>query len=515
VTNFFLGVDMGTGGCKAALINDQGDVLGYGYREYPIITEKPSWSEHEPELYWKYVCELIKLVLKEGRVSPNEVKGIGVSSALPAMVMIDENGNPLQRAYNLMDRRATAEVEWIKQNIGEQRVYKMTGYRLEDHPSMVNLLWEKRNRPETYHKIYKALTIGGYIIYRLTGKTGINRSDATFFGAYDLRKNQFDQDIVDRMGLEHAMFPEIHLCEDVVGEVHPSAASECGLVTGIPVAGQADAMAGWIGAGAIDIGDFQSNLGTVGNFGIIHRDYDFVESKDGYLMGITCPYTIKDTLVTIPTTMTGGQTLRFLRDTIAQSETQIEKQLGVSAYDLMTLQASKAPIGSDGLVVLPLLMGERSPLWDPFARGVMFGLSLNHTKGHMIRAMMEGVAFAMYSSFRVIKDCGLKINYPMVMNEGGAVSRLWREIITDVFNLPTVLVKRRTGAPFGDGILAGVAAGIFKDFSIAKDWTEYVDLIEPNEQNHQNYMRSFEIYRQIYPKLKDEFRNLALLRDKA
>jgi len=513
MSNCFFGLDMGTGGCKAALINDQGEVLGYSFREYPIINDKPSWSEHETYLYWQYVCEMFQQILKDSRIDRQEIKGIGVSSALPALVMIDRQGNPLQRAYNLMDRRATAEVQWIKDTIGEERVYKLTGYQLNDHPSIVNLMWEKKNRPDSYNKIYKGLTIGGYIVFLLTGKVTINRSDAALFGAYDLRKNKFDEKLIDDLGLDREHFPEVFLCEEVAGELTQEAAKAIGLLPGIPVAGQADAMAGWIGAGAINIGDFQSNLGTVGNFGIIHRDYDFVESEVGYLMGLTVPYTIKDMLVTIPSTMTGGQALRFLRDSISQAEIHAGKLLDISVYDLLTLEASKVPLGSDGLITVPLLMGERSPLWDPYARGVIFGLSLNHTKGHFIRSMMEGVAFAMYLSFEMIKDSGLKINYPLVMNEGGAVSRLWRKIITDVFNVPTVLVKRRIGAPYGDGILAGVASGYFKDFSITQNWVEYVDPLEPEIDNHEKYMQYFKIYKNIYPNLKAEFRKLADLRN--
>jgi xylulokinase len=159
-------------------------------------------------------------------------------------------------------------------------------------------------------------------------------------------------------------------------------------------------------------------------------------------------------------------------------------------------------------------MGERTPIWDVNARGVIFGLSLNHTKGHIVRAMMEAVAYAMYDSFRLIKGSGLEISYPLVLNEGGAKSVLWRQIITDVFNVPTVLVKRRTGAPFGDAILAGVATGVFGDFSVAKEWAEYIDLTEPSQENHEKYMQYFALYKQIYEHVKDDFKELAALRDK-
>ena len=220
----------------------------------------------------------------------------------------------------------------------------------------------------------------------------------------------------------------------------------------------------------------------------------------------------KDTYITIPTTTTGGMSIRYLRDAFGQLEVETERLLGVDAYDLLNLQAQKAPLGSDGLVVLPFLMGERTPIWDVHARGCIFGLSLNHTKGHLIRATMEGVAYAMYDSFRLIQQAGMKVNLPIVMHEGGAKSPLWRQIITDVFNTPTVLTRRRTGAPFGDAVLAGVATGVFKDYSMCKDWAEYVDRMDPALDNHERYMEYFALYKQLYAHVKDDYRSLAKLR---
>jgi ribulokinase len=516
MANYFLGLDLGTGGCKAALIDDQCQEMGYAFREYPIITEKPGWSEHDPQLYWQYTCEMFKEVLAKVHIQPSEIKCIAVSCALPAMVMIDRQLNPVNRSYNLMDRRAKEEVIWAKEHVGAREVYNKTGYRLDDHPSIINLLWEKHNRPDSFARIYKAVTMSGYIVMKLTGRVTCNRTETTLYGSYDLRKERFDPEIHQKMGVDLNLFPDIFPCTEIIGEVTNEAAGECGLAAGIPVtAGQADANASWIGAGAIEIGDFQSNLGTVGNFGVIHNDFDFVSSEAGYQMGITIPYTLPGTLVTIPTTLTGGQCLRFLRDTIAQAELQTEHTLGVSVYDLFNLQAAKIPPGSEGLIILPTLMGERAPTWDSHARSVFFGLSLNHTKGHIIRAMMEGVAYAMYHSFSIMRDSGIKINFPMVLNEGGAVSKLWRQIITDVFNIPTVMVKRRTGAPYGDAILAGVAVGIFKDFSIAKEKTEYVDHLEPNMENHRRYEEYFSLYKKIYQDVKEDFKILADLREKA
>ena len=186
------------------------------------------------------------------------------------------------------------------------------------------------------------------------------------------------------------------------------------------------------------------SLGTCGNFGIIHKEPTFLKSM------IACAYTIdsKNTYITVPTTTTGGMLIRYMRDNFSQVELNFEKITGIDTYDILNLEAARIKVGSNGLIVLPYLMGERTPIWDVNARGVIFGLSLNHTKGHIIRAMMESVAYALYDSFRIIKNIGRKINYPIVLNEGGAKSVLWRRIITDVFNVPTVLLKRREGATF-------------------------------------------------------------------
>ena len=431
---------------------------------------------------------------------------------MPCMVMIDKAGGPIQLAYNLMDRRAVKEVEWLKDNIGEDKIFEITGNRLEDHPSIVNLMWEKNNRPESFKQIYKALTIDGFIRFKLTGKATINYSNASFHGGYNIREHKFDEGLLEEIGIDIKIFPEIFACEDIIGEVTEKAARETGLVAGIPVpAGQADACAGWVGAGAIEEGDIQMNLSTCGVIGVIHKDTNFLKSM------IAIAYTVesRNNFVTISCTTTGGQLIRYVRDNFSHLELAMENLVDqIDAYDVLNMEAEKIKLGSEGLVVLPYLMGERTPLWDAHARGVIFGLSLNHTKGHIVRAMMESVGYALYDSFCLVKEKREKINYPIVLNEGGAKSKLWRRIITDVFNIPTVLVKSRIGAPFGDAILGGVSTGIFKDYTIAKEKAEYIDLMEPIKENHERYMEYFKIYKNLYKHLKQDFRDLAKVRNR-
>ncbi len=424
--------------------------------------------------------------------------------------MVDRDGEPVHNAYNLMDKRATAEVRWLKENIGEDRIFEVSKNRLDDHPAIVNLMWEKKNRPAEFRRVHKALTIDGFIVLKLTGRFTGHYSGAAFYGvAYDLLEGDFDDEILEAIGIERDLFPDLYRCEAVVGEVTPQAAGQTGLAAGTPVAaGQVDCNASWVGAGAIEEGDIQMNLGTCGNFGVIHKDTGFLRSM------IAFAYTTdsENTYITVPTTTTGGQLIRYMRDNFYRAEMARQDETGRDTYELINREAEQAPLGAEGLVVLPYLMGERTPIWDVHARGVVFGLSLNHTRGHVVRAMMESVAYALYDSFRLVIETGRRVNPPIVLNEGGAKSVLWRRIITDVLNVPTVLVERRTGAPYGDAILAGVAASVFDDFSVAREWTRFVEPMEPRPQHHERYMEYFDLYKSLYEHVREDYRTLADLR---
>lgn len=509
-----LGIDFGTGGAKACIIDDQGSVLGYGFREYQILHARPGWSEHDPETYWQVTLELIDEVIRESRSNAHDIAGVAISSALPSMVLIDAQGQPVAPAMNLMDRRATEEVSIIRDMVGEATIEEVTANRIEDHPNLVNLYWYKRNRPEVYARTHKAVTIDGFIVSRLTGRHTLNTSSAVFYGvAFDIRKGTFRDDILDRMGIDPALMPELFDPTDQVGGVTKAAARESGLHQGTPVvAGQVDCNAAWLAGGAVNSGDMQLNLGTSGVLGILHQDPSFLSSENG-LRVLNIPYTTspRETFAAVAVTTTGGQALRYLRDTIGDSEVEAARVAHVSPYDLITQQAKDIPAGSEGLIVLPYLMGERSPIWDTSARAVMFGLSLHHCKGHMIRAFLEGVAYALYDSLTVLQRSGLNISYPLIFNEGGSKSEVWRRIITDVFGIPTALLQGRSGAPLGDAILAGVGVGVFDDFSVAKDWATYTDHLEPDSATHALYGEYFQVYKNVYSSLEPNFRELQSL----
>ncbi|MCL2864104.1 MAG: FGGY-family carbohydrate kinase [Lachnospiraceae bacterium] len=510
---YLIGMDFGTGGGKTCIIDENADVLAYSFREYPIYVDNPGWSEHDAEYYWTMACETIKECLQKSGVNPKDIAGIGISSAQPCLVMVDKAFNPINRAYNLMDRRATKEVQWLRDNIGTDQIFKVSGNRIEDHPTMVNLMWEKKNRPKDFEKVWKALTIDGFVRLRMTEKAAMSYSAGGFWGiAYDIIKKEYNSEIMQKIDMPIDIMADMFACEEIVGELTSKAAKETGLVPGIPIcAGQVDCNAAWVGGGAIEPGDVQINLGTGGILGIVNNNLNFSD------LLLNDPYTTNscNDYITIAAIIGGGQVLRFLRDAICQTESVMAKQVpDIDVYDFMNMQAEQIPPCCEGLIALPYLMGERTPLWDVYARGAFFGLSLHHTKGHMIRAMMEGAAFALYQNFEVMMDKGIKANFPIVLNEGGAKSKLWRRILTDIFNQPTAFLENRVGAPFGDAILAGVSVGVFPDFSIAKEKRKFSDYMEPNKEMNKRYMEYYQLFKSLYRNVKDDYVTLAKLVEK-
>lgn len=514
MSSYLVGMDFGTGGAKACIINEAADVLAYAFREYPIYTTKTGGSEHDPARYWPIACEIIQECIVKSRVNPADIKGFANSSALPSLVMVDKDHNPIHMAYNLLDRRATEQVEWLRKNFDLDELFQISCNRLEDHPTLVNLMWEKQNRPDDYRKIYKALTIDGYIRLKLTGKATSNYSAGAFWGvAYDIRKNRFNEEILAKIGLDLNIMPDFYSCEEIIGEITPQAAKATGLPERIPVpAGSVDCNAGWLGGGSTEVGDIQINLGTCGVMGVIHEDPDLIVDS---MLNCTYITNSRKTFAMVAATTTGGQALRYLRDNFSQIELAAEALVpGANCYDMLNEEAESIPAGSEGLLILPYLSGERTPIWDVDSRGVVFGLSLNHTKAHFVRAMMEAVAYSLYDNFLIMQKSCSKINLPIVLNEGGAKSKLWRRIITDMFNVPTVFLKSRIGAPYGDAILAGVACGAFPDFKIAKEKAEYVDRLDPIPRNHALYAEYFKIYKSVYEHVKDDFKTLTAVRRK-
>lgn len=504
MANYFVGIDIGCGGAKACIIDNTGRTVGYGFKEHTItVSHADVWSETDPNEYWNNICGFLQKIITSNHLDVSQIRGVSVSSAVPAIVMLDRSGAVINRGYNFLDNRAKDVVAEMRETIGRDACFAVSAYNIDEQSITSSLLWEKKHRPQDYARIYKVLSPDGFVTYKLSGRMLANYSVGTFFGPiFDIRKKQYDHDMCQKLGVDEEKLPELYPCEQVIGGVTKEAAELTGLKEGTPViAGTVDAFAGWLAGGATEAGQTQINLGTAAVLGI-------VTGKPAFLHDIwNCIYPIhsEDNYVCFATTTTGGYVMRHLRNNFSPYERFVESTGGYDAYDLLNLEAQKIHPGADGLLTLPYFMGARTPEFNINACGAVFGWGMNTTKGHLVRSMMEGVAMSAYRQYTAIRAQGVDTKGAIVMNEGGAKSRLWRRIFTDVFGYPTVMLKNRTGAPYGNAILAGVSTGFLPDYSVARDWAEYVDPLEPDAKTHAMYMDYYELFCSVYEHLREDY----------
>ena len=509
MANFFVGCDIGTSGTKSCVMDEQGNVLGSQYIEYKLYTPRPSWAEHYPEDYWNAAADTIKSAIRKANVNPDEIRGVSISALSPGCILVDKDLNPLQYSHIWMDRRGVKQTEWIREHIGDDRVFEVSGNPNDPYYGTVKLMWERDNRPDLYKKAYKMQTAADYPAMKLTGKAVTDFSNAALIGiAFDMKTKTWDTALLEEMGMDPDKFPEAFACEEVIGEVTREAAERTGLKAGTPVlAGGVDCNMSYLANGALDDGDWVVTMGTAGCMGVISNSQNFPKN----LINIPASNDSRNAFAAVGATIACGSCTRYFRDTFAQYERAFSSDLGINVYDVMNLEAATAPVGSDGLIVLPYFSGERTPIWDPNARAVMFGLSLKHTRGHFLRALMEGAALALYDNYVFMKDANIKMNVPLVASEGGAQSPLWRQIMADVFGVPVAYQKSTRGAPEGNALVVAKATGVLKDYSIAKEWANLksAQITEPNQKNHELYMELFGIYKNVYEGVKNQYAPLA------
>jgi len=274
MAEYLVGSDVGTGGTKSVVIDKEGNVLGSHFIEYPLETPRPGWAEHDPEVYWKAVSDTIRRSITLAGIKNKDIKGVSISALSPACILVDENLRPLQKAHIWMDRRATAECKWLKENIGEDRIFDLSGNPTDPYYAVAKLMWEKNNRPKLYQKTYKVQTAACYPRMKLTGKAVIDYSNASLMGiCFDIRKKKWDEKLADEIGIDIEKLPEVYACPEVIGEVTSAAAKETGLAPGTPVvAGTVDANAAWLAMGMVEDGDNSVVMGTAGVLGVCHEN---------------------------------------------------------------------------------------------------------------------------------------------------------------------------------------------------------------------------------------------------
>ena len=501
---YLLGIDIGTSACKVAVFNREGEVIATASGEYPVYYPKLGWAQQNVEEWWAAVSSAIRSLFKNYEISPEEVGGIGIDGQSWSAIPIDKEGNVLANTPIWMDTRAAQICQRLNDEIGADKIFELTGNSLQPSYTTAKILWYQENLPHIYPKIDKILQSNSYIVYKLTGAVTHDMSQGYGIHCFDMRKGEWNLEMCERLGIPPRFLPELYPCHQVVGVVHNQAAKETGLCAGIPVvAGGLDAACGTLGAGVIHPGETQEQGGQAGGMSICIDEY---RADPRLIMGY---HVIPNHWLLQGGTVGGGGVMRWMEKELGAYERLEGERLHKSSLELFNEMAQEVPAGSEGLVFLPYMAGERSPIWDPHSKGVYFGLDYNKTKGHLIRSAMEGVAFSLKHNIEVAKEAGAELKVLRAMG-GAANSLLWTQIKSDVTGLPIVVPSSDTATTLGAAILAGVGVGMYESFEEAVKLTVVEKRAhQPNMENEKVYDKNYQTYLELYQSLKELMRKVS------
>lgn len=505
---YLIGVDLGTSGTKTVLFAEDGTVAASCTIEYPLYQPQNGWAEQDPLDWWNAVCGTTKAVIAKAGISASEIKGVGLSGQMHGLVMLDKSGNLLRKSIIWCDQRTAKECEEITQKIGAENLIKITANPALTGFTASKIMWVKNNEPEIYEKCAHILLPKDFIRYKLTGEFATEVSDASGMQLLDVPNRKWSDQVLDALQIDKSLLGKVYESPEITGKVTKAASDLIGLAEGTAVVGGAgDNAAAAVGTGTVQDGRAFTTIGTSGVV-FAHTSKLSIDPK-GRVHTFCCA--VPGAWHVMGVTQGAGLSLKWFRDNFCHEEMIAAAGMKKDPYFLMDKQAEEIPIGSDRLLYLPYLMGERTPHLDPNCRGVFFGLSAMHTRQHLLRAVMEGVTFSQRDSVEVLREMGVSIN-EMLACGGGGSSPLWRQMLADIYGCPVKTVVSKEGPALGVAILAGAGTGVY---SSVQDGCAAVIKTNPPQnpisQNSAEYEKFYNIYRALYPALKNNFSELAKL----
>jgi len=490
---FFLGIDVSTTGAKALLIDEKGAVAASATTPLSLQTPKPLWSEQDPREWWTATAKSVRKALADARASGKDVAAVGLTGQMHGLVLLDEKRDVLRPAILWNDQRTAAECAEIEARVGREALVQETGNVALTGFTAPKILWVRRHEPEVYAKARLVLLPKDYVRLRLTGAAAMDKADGSGTILFDLRGRGWSKRVLDRLEIPADWLPRTFEGPEATGEVTAEAAAETGLAAGTPVmAGGGDQAAGAVGAGAVRPGVVSLTLGTSGVV-FATTDEPLVEPQ-GRLHAFC--HAVPGKWHFMGVTLSAAGSLQWYRDTLAPKE---------SFADLVA-EAEKAPAGSEGLLFLPYLSGERTPYPDPLARAGFVGLTVRHTRAHLTRAVLEGVAFSMRDCFALLQGAGLSGVSEVRIAGGGAKGALWRRVVASALGLPMLTVNSTEGAAYGAALLAGTGVAAWPTVEAACDATIAVTgRDEPVAEWTRAYEALYPSYRALYPALKPTY----------
>ena len=488
---YLIGIDIGTSSTKSVLMDEGGTVRAAAQEEYGIRAPKPGWAEQDPQTWWRATCATVRGVLRTSGVDPKAIAGVGLSGQMHGTVLLGKDRRVLRPAIIWADQRSAEQCRRIRELVGREQWARWTANPVAPGFMAASLVWLREREPKVFERTAAVLLPKDYVRWRLTEEMASDVSDAASTLLFDVAHRRWSGEVLKALDLPETLFPSVLESAQIAGKIGREASKETGLAVGTPVAaGGGDQPVAAVGNGIIAPGRVLSTIGTGGQlFAPLPSP-----TYDPQLRTHTFCHAVPDRWFLMGAMLSAGLALRWFRDQIAGT-----------SYEKLSEKAAQIPPGSEGLIFLPYLIGERTPHMDPKARGVFFGLTLQHSSAHLARAIMEGVAFALRDALEIFRELGVRTDR-IVASGGGAQSPVWRQIQADVFHSELVRVHGEERAGVGAALLAGIGTEVYEGFEHAcRVAVRYGDHTVPIEAHAARYDRLYEVFRGLYPKLKDDF----------
>jgi xylulokinase len=500
---YLLGIDIGGSASKAGLFTLDGGLVRAAYGEYRMVSTLPGQAEHDAEAWWQATIKAVRQAI-EG-VEPKEILAVGVSCT-NGLIAVDHQARPLRPAIMLWDQRTLPEVQNIRKVLDAERVFEVTGNPVAPGAySLPTILWLMHHEPGTFAAAHKLMVPGGYLVARLTGAFTVDYSRACTTLLFDIRRLRWHMPFLEALQIPPDKLPQPLPSQDVAGAVTHEAAELTGLAPGTPViAGCMDTISASIGSGVMEAGGCFVIMGTAARVAspLIEPCFDH--------RFMNCAHVLPQRWLAIGAINGAGSSLRWMRDTFGHAEQTVADLTGQDVYDLLAAQAALAPPGSKGLIFLPYIAGERTPIWNPYARGVFFGVTLGHRRNEILRSVLEGAAFAIRHVVEILEhERGLEIP-ELRIGGGAAASCVWNQIIADVLGKTVLSLTQAHTEVQGAAVLAGVGIGACADYGTSLKRVAAVDrAYVPDPSAHAAYDSLFPIYKELYLDVEGYFERLA------
>lgn len=491
---YVLGIDVGTTSVKVILLSEQGRIEDEASRPHDLLSPHLGWAEERADVWWSNVIACVREIAGHDPERAKRIRCIGCSGMVPAIVMLDEQGKPLRNTIQQNDSRSSEQICRLERELDQETLYTLTGGKTNQQHVLPRLLWVKEHEPEIWENTKTVMGSYDYIVYRLTGQVSLEINWAVESGSYDIRKREWIEADLHAYGLSSSLFPPVHLSVEQVG-VTSGVEELLGIPDGIPViAGSADHVASTLSAGITKPGDLLIKFGGAGDI-----LYCVDEIRTNPKLFFDYHVVPEHYLINGCMAASGSLVKWFVKDIIHEDRPEIFRELDQ--------EAMKVPAGSQGLVILPYFLGEKTPIFDPEARGVMVGLTLSHTKAHIFRAILESVIYGFRHHIEILREMGCEPTHIMATN-GGAKSKFWCQIAADILDCRITSYKNHPGSSLGAAFLAGMQSGIFRNWEDIHKCLPQSQIYEPNEENVIVYNKTYKVYWELYPRLQTVFHEL-------